>query len=159
MVRFEPTGDLNDPNAGLIDRLAQRFKHLFGWSLLIDIEILPAYIVKLGIQSKYRVKEKWVKLSRSDIAYYDYTPCIGYKDSIDWIGVPTYCRIHGGIVPPNIDDQSATRLNDCMKNDATKKFEKSLGKGQLSKMDTQKLILLGVLGVGAVLALWFTGVI
>lgn len=160
MVWSEPNRNMNDPNAGIVEDLKQRFLHLFGWSLLVDIILKPNWSapIKAGKEEEYTVREEWVRFDSAKIASMHYVRCEGYKENLAWWGVPVYCKITNGIVPDPINKETATTHNDRMTSNATKKFIKSLWRTALPSLSIQQIVLIGVLGVGAILGMWWLGV-
>lgn len=160
MVFDEPNRNLNDPHGGFFYDLKQRIYHLFGWSLLIDIILKPDYKppIQIGNSEEYGRREEWVRFDRGKISKMRYVRCEGLKDNLAWWGVPVYCRISGGIVPPAPDKQTATTLNDRMRSNATKEFMRGMWRGSLPSLSIQQIGLLAILGIGAVLGMWWLGV-
>lgn len=159
MVWAKSAGDLNDPHGGFFTDLKSRRAHK-GQSLLITFFLKEDYgaPIQIGRKEEYVRREEWVNFSRSEIAKMGYTQCEGLKDSLAWWGVPIYCRFIGGRTAMAEDLQTATTLNDRMRSHATRDFIKGLFKGSLPAMDIQKIGLLAILGVGAILGMWWLGV-
>lgn len=112
-------------------------------------------------QKEYVVrKEYWTDEKKKDLHARGYRLCEGLPghDNIAWMGVPVLCKLHGFKVLEDVKD-SPTFLNDRMKNNLLKKFAASLARAAvLMGMDLQKLLLLGGLGVAAVIGMKLLGV-
>lgn len=117
----------------------------------------------------YERSERWTPLTGKDLEPMGYYRCEGLKDSIVWWGVPVYLRITGGKAADlsQIRDRDGNRiysldtaatLNDVMTSRATDNFMRGLGKTALPTMDVQKIIMIGILAVGAVFGLMMMGV-
>lgn len=117
----------------------------------------------------YERSERWTALKGKELEPMGYYRCEGLKDSIIWWGVPVYLRITGGTAADlsQIRDKDGQRiysqdtaatLNDVMTSKATENFMRGLGKTALPTMDVQKIIMVGILAVGAVFGLMMMGV-
>lgn len=160
MVYTEPIRHMNDPNQGFFGDLKARILHLFGWKLLIDFILKPDYKapIKTGNPEQFTVREAWTRRPLSEISEMGYCHCYGWKDNLAWWGCPTYIKITGGIVPDAINKETATTHNDRMKSNATKKFVRSLWRTSLPSLSIQQIALIGILGIGAVVGMWWMGV-
>lgn len=155
------TGEEHDHNGRIMYQIAKRLFHLpiLGWKLKTDIYLKPKWAT-ISSENAYRIHERWTRETVRELAANTYRKCYGLHDNLVWWGVPNYIRIQGGIVPDNRGNmQTATTLYNSLKSNATKEFKRTIGKGALPAMDLQKILLLGILGTGAVLGLWFMGVI
>jgi len=151
-----------------------RFKH---WTmndhrLAVDINLVRfqtmTNLIANRSEARYQRKEIWTDRSADELQRDGYKRVSGLHDSLVWWGVPIYLRINGGDkfdihqvdangVPLYSQDTAAT-LHDVMQSRATESFIKGMGKTQLSSMDTQKILLIGIIGAAAVLGMWMLGV-
>ena len=136
----------------------------YGWikkrKLIVDITLRPDVIP--GTPQYIRV-EKWTDAHDDEICSRGYKLAKGLHDSILWSGVKIYARIHNAkefpisIVFPEKKDTAFT-LNDAMLSDTDARFKKSLAKAALTQAaDWQRIILLGGLGVAAVILTKYFG--
>lgn len=124
----------------------------------------------LGGEQKARITETWTSKKSYELRMFqDYKKIVGWKDSLLWAGVPCYIRIKN-VSAFNTDvldkagkriysEDTAVTLNDKMTSNNLLQFIKGLGKMMMSKMDLQTIILVALVGVGAIAALYFMGVI
>lgn len=136
-------------------------------TLKIDFIAMPDV---LGGKQKARIKETWTSEKTAALReLHDYHKIVGWKDSILWAGVPCYIRI-SNVSSFNTDvvdkagrriysEDTGVTLNDKMTSNNILQFIKGLGKMMMSKMDLQTIILVALVGVGAIAALYFMGVI
>lgn len=114
------------------------------------------------IRTEYWTDEKLVKLHERGYRRSDNTPD---HDNLAWIGVPVMIKL-SGFKSIEIDpaDPAASRddpmfLNDRMESNLLKQFAKSLARAAaLAGMDLQKLILMGAIGIAAVVGMKMFGV-
>lgn len=141
--------------------------------LKVDIYVKEYQTYAMRLEDRkatgYYRRDYWTDESPAELNTAGYLECTGLYDSILFMGVPVYLRLHGleqfDIHVRNPDtgkfifsqDSSAT-LNDAMTSTATKDFIKGMAKTSLSQMDTQKLIFLALIAVGAVFGMWALGV-
>lgn len=160
MVYSEPTGNLNNPHGGFFYDLKQRLLHLFGWKLLVLMILKDPTMSMIDTDRKEIVtwREAWTRKDSASISKMGYARCEGLKDSIAWMGVPVYCKIVGGIVPPAETMETATKLNNNMSSDAINDFIKKLWRVKLPTLSIQQIILILILGAGSILGMWWLGV-
>lgn len=160
MVWAEPNRNMNDPNAGFFEDLKQRLIHLIGWKLVVDIILKPDMRppIAIGRAEQFACREEWVKLSVKEISERGYCKLEGWKDNLAWWGVPVYGQITNGKTPEPMNQETATTFNDRMKSKATQKFIRSLSRQALPSLSFQQIALIGVLGAGAILGMWWLGV-
>lgn len=159
MVYSEPTRNLNDPHGGFFYDLKQRILHLFGWKLLILMVFKEdRSMIETDRKEIVTWREAWTKKDSASISKMGYARCEGLKDNIAWWGVPVYAKIIGGKVPPAEDLQSATTLDNNMRSTATRDFIKKMWKAKLPALSTQQIVLILILGAGAILGMWWLGV-
>ena len=160
LIKFLRSCD-HDQNGGILYQMGKRLMHLpiLGWKLKTDVYLKPKWATISG-DGAYYIRETWTRETERDLSGVAYRRCSGLHDNLIWWGVPIYCRIHGGMVPDNRGNlQTASTLYNSYRSNATKEFKRSIGRGSLPAMDLQKIILLSILGGGAVLGLYFLGVI
>lgn len=160
MVYSEPARNMNDPHGGFFYDLKQRLLHLFGWKLLVLMILKDPTVSMIDTDRKEIVtwREAWTRKDSASISKMGYAKCEGLKDSIAWMGVPVYAKIIGGIVPPSENLESATTLNNNMRSTATKEFFRKMWKVKLPSLSIQQIIIIVILGVGAILGMWWLGV-
>lgn len=80
-------------------------------------------------------------------------------DNIAWIGVPVFMKIRGFKMIETDEKDDPMFLNDRMQNNLLNKFARSLARAAtLAGMDLQKLILMGAIGIAAVIGMKMFGV-
>lgn len=144
---------------GLIDARLHKKK------LLIDINIncitdSPTF---------YRM-EKWTTESTDEIIGKGYKKIVGLHDNLLWAGIKQYAKINNGRefnirqtdkngVFLYSQDTPAT-LNDAMTSDSDNAFIRGMGRAHTMRgMDIQTMAMIGIIGVGAIVGLYFMGVI
>jgi len=152
--------------------LFYNFKMIF-WHRWIKGQVLKVDLIAkpdvLGDDRKYRRTEYWTNESTAELrSKYDYKKAIKWYDSLLWGTVPVWIRlsnlekfdIHQKDKAGNYiysQDTSAT-LNDVMTSNATAQFIKQMAKIAMSKMDMQTMILMAIVGVGAIVGLHYLGI-
>lgn len=118
-----------------------------------------------NVQNKdyYDRKEYWTDLPAAILHENGYRICEGLHDNLAWVGVPVMMKIYNfkmiEITDPNFSKDTPSTLNDRMKNNLLYKFARSLARAaQLAGMDVQKMILLGAIGIGAIVGMKMFGV-
>lgn len=97
-----------------------------------------------------------------------YLKCDGLYDSIVFWGIPVYLRVTG-VEQFDIavrDEQgrllysqdSACTLHDVMTSTATRDFIKGMARASFATMDLQKMAMLGIVAVGALVGMWVLGI-
>lgn len=139
-----------------IQKIIHRRRLITKWTLKPDV--LP------GDTPQYRRQEFWTDKKPSEIAMAGYVPSKGLHDSIAWLGTKIYAKIENGMefpisqVYPTKKDTAYT-LNDAMLSDADTRFKKSLARAALSSnADWQKIILIGGVGILAVILTKYFGI-
>lgn len=107
-------------------------------------------------EKKYQLREQGYKQVKGMV----------HHDSLIWMFTPVFIKMDG-MCKIDIDETNsksmpmplttATRLNDIMKSNAIADFIKGLIKGSANKMDTQTMIMMGIIGVGAVFGMHMMG--
>lgn len=164
-------------NKTVLFNLCQRvkFRTFGGERLVVDVfakNTYPSVEDRLSDApvTRYKRRDAWTQRSAEELHKDGYHRADGFYDSIIYWGVPVYIKLHGlrkfdvrsakdeKGVPLYSQDTSAT-LHDVMQSSATQDFIKGMGKTSLSAMDTQKLIMIAIVGAGAIFGLWMLGVI
>lgn len=115
-------------------------------------------------------KEYWTDLSKSDIHQRGYLPVERLHDTLAWVGVKTYLRFDNPQrfeVPKDKDEKghfiypqdTPATLYDKWRSNATKDFIKNMSKLGMREIDTQTIIMIGIIGAGAVVGMWLLGII
>lgn len=100
--------------------------------------------------------EKLTSLHEQGYRRSDSTPD---HDNLAWIGVPIMIRINGFKTCEEISRDRPSFLNDRMQNNLLNKFAKALARAAaLAGMDLQKIILMGAIGIAAVVGMKMFGV-
>lgn len=108
------------------------------------------------IREEFWTDEKLTTLHEQGYRRSDGTPD---HDNLAWMGVPIMIRIHGFKTFDADDKDSPSFLNDRMQNNLLNKFAKALARAAaLAGMDLQKLILMGAIGIAAVVGMKMFGV-
>lgn len=108
------------------------------------------------IREEYWTDEKLTVLHEQGYRRSDSTPD---HDNLAWIGVPIMIRINGFKTCEEISRDSPSFLNDRMQNNLLNKFARALARAAaLAGMDLQKLILMGAIGIAAVVGMKIFGV-
>ena len=129
-------------------------KWIQGKKLIVDFTMKPDV---LKGTPEYIRKEKWVKTPSKDLHAVGYRDAEGLHDSIIWSYVRIYVRFHNTKEFPIADvfpdkKDTAYTLNDAMLSTSDRDFKKGLARAQLTATaDWQKLILIGIVGAGALL--------
>ena len=119
----------------------------------------------------YSRSDRWTQATSAELHELGFLPGVrvpGY-DSIQWWRQPVYVRVlnYEQFDIHVKDDQghyiysqdTPSTLNDEMTSNATRDFIKAMFKTTLPTMDVQKLIMIGILAVGAIFGLMMMGVI
>lgn len=119
----------------------------------------------------YSRDDRWTQVPKAELHQLGFLPGVrvpGY-DSIQWWRQPVYVRVQNyqQFDIHAKDDEgryiysqdTPSTLNDEMTSNATREFIKAMFKTTLPTMDVQKLIMIGILAVGAVFGLMMMGVI
>lgn len=114
-------------------------------------------------KEEYHRTEIWTDEPSEKIHQNGYKVIEGLHDSLIWWGVPIYARLYNlrtvEITDPNASRDTPTTLHDRMSTNLTTRFAKSMARATaIAGMDLQKLILMGAIGVGAILGMHFFGV-
>lgn len=138
----------------------------FRYSMIYDNFFRPDYTPTRAL---FR-EEYWVDTKRKDLGTMGYKPVKGLHDSILWFGVKTYMIVENGKmfeVPDSRDENgnylypqdTAETLQDYASSSATQKFIAAMSKvAALGTMDLQTIIMIVIVGVGAVFGMHMLGV-
>ena len=115
------------------------------------------------IQDKeyYKREDNWTDEKLTVLHEQGYKRCenLPDHDNIGWIGVPVMVKFHGFKTIETESKDSPMFLNDRMQSNLLNKFAKSLARAALvAGMDLQKIILMGVIGVAALIGMKMFGV-
>lgn len=130
-------------------------KWIHGRRLVVDFTLKPGVIPG---DDTLRRKEIWTDRTSEEIYASGYVDAVGLHDSIVWSFIPIYARINNGVefpikeVFPKLKDTAYT-INNAALSRAVERFKKAMARAQLTATaDWQKLILMGALGVGVIVA-------
>lgn len=138
----------------------------FRYDMIFDNFFRPDYRPTRAIMRM----EYWVDTKKKDLGIQGYKPVKGLHDSIMWIGVPVYMIVENGRafeVPEDKDENgnylypqdTAETLQDYASSSATSKFIAAMSKAQsLGTMDLQTIIMIVIIGVGAIFGMHILGV-
>lgn len=108
------------------------------------------------VREEHWTDEKLTSLHEQGYRRSDGTPD---HDNLAWIGVPVMIRIHNFKTCEEISRDGPSFLNDRMQNNLLNKFAKALARAAaLAGMDLQKIILMGAIGIAAVVGMKMFGV-
>ena len=126
---------------------------------------------KRTYQSLDRLDE-WTSESKEGLNKEGFRRVTGLYDSMIWAGVPVYLQIHGARCAQDrvrsetdnhgqliYSQDTAATLHDFMQSKATQNFLRGMAKTQMSAMDTQKIIMIAILGAGVLFGLYIMGII
>lgn len=159
-------------NPGFLKDLRERLVHRtrLGERIIVDL-VQGTYIIG-GKEGPYLKRiDRWTETPPEDLHRAGYLPgkrVPGY-DSLCWWHVPIYVKLTNyEQFDIHVKDDAGryiysqdtpSTLHDEMVSSATLDFIKSMFKTALPKMDVQRIIMIAILGVGAVFGLMMMGVI
>ena len=118
-----------------------------------------------NVQNKdyYRRHEYWTDTPKTVLHENGYRICEGIHDSLAWWGVPVMMKIYNfkmiEVTDPDFSHDTPSILNDRINNNLLNKFAKSLARAAaIAGMDIQKMILIGAIGIGAIVGMKMFGV-
>lgn len=140
----------------------------YGWVkgmiLLIDGVAKPS---EFGGREVCRWSHRFTDLPRSEICARGYKVGKGFHDNLMWMFIPVFVKLNGfkcfdvSVKDKNgmflYSQDTAGTLNDSMVSDNDAKFIKGMGKVQLSGMDLQTMIMIIIIGAGAIFGLHMLG--
>ena len=107
------------------------------------------------VREEYWTDEKLTSLHEQGYRRSDGTPD---HDNLAWMGVPVMIRIHNFKTCEEVSRDGPSFLNDRMQNNLLNKFAKALARAAaLAGMDLQKIILMGAIGIAAVVGMKMFG--
>lgn len=132
-------------------------RHVMVCDIIADYDIIQ--------KKEYYIREDyWTDEKITDLHEMGYKKCenLPDHDNLGWIGVPVLIKLVGfkTIEIDNPDNKDAPLfLNDRMQNNLLNKFAKSLARAALvAGMDIQKLVLMGAIGIAALIGMKMFGV-
>ena len=141
------------------------YGHIKKYSLVSHVIAKPKI---LGGEEKHRREEFFTNMDRAKIIADGHKPCVGLHDHIAWAFIPQYMKLsnfekfnvhvrdkNGSFI---FSQDTSGTLHDAMVSENDHKFIKGFGKVEMSKMDLQTMIMILVVGAGAVFGLHFMGV-
>ena len=149
-------------NGGFFKDLLQNIKHRMIHKRVLMVDINARHS---NVQNKdyYERKEYWVDTPKRILHENGYRICEGIHDNLAWWGVPIMMKIHGfkmiEVDDPNFSQDTPSTLNDRMNNNLLNKFAKSLARAAaIAGMDVQKMVLIGAVGIAAIVGMKLFGV-
>lgn len=139
----------------------------YGWikgmRLIIDMTASPSWIK----DPKLIRSDKFTDLPQSEICSKGYKIGKGFHDNLMWMFVPVFVKLNNftkfdiTVKDKNgyflYSQDTAGTLNDSMVSDNDAKFIKGMGKAALPSMDLQTMIMIIIIGAGAVFGLHVLG--
>ena len=130
--------------------------------LIVDVTGKMVYFgekARLRQREVYDRKEYWVDTPVEKIHEDGYRRCEGLHDNLAWFGVPVFMKFNEIRIKEEQGLDSPRFLYDRSQNNLTTKFARSLARAQaLTGMDWQKLLLMGGIGIAAVIGMKVLGV-
>ena len=144
--------------------LIQVIKHSWIHHRVMVVDLIADYDIiqqkEYYIRKEYWTDQKLGKLHEMGYRRSDNTPD---HDNLAWMGVPVMIKLSGfkttEITDPAASQDDPMFLNDRMESNLLNKFAKSLARAAaLAGMDLQKLVLMGAIGIAAVVGMKMFGV-
>ena len=139
---------------GFFKNLFENIKHRMINKRILVVDIIGRHS---NSQNKdyYERKDYWTDTPKEILHENGYRICEGIHDNLAWWGVPVMMKLYGFkeivVDDPNFSQDTPSTLNDRMNNNLLNKFAKSLAKAAaIAGMDIQKMILIGAIGIGAI---------
>lgn len=140
----------------------------FGWIrgmiLIIDCTAKPA---EFGGREAYRRIDRFTNETTASVLAKGYKTGKGWHDNLLWAFVPVFVKLNGfkkfdvSVKDKNghfiYSQDTAGTLNDSMVSDNDTKFIKGMGKAALPSMDLQTMIMIIIIGAGAIFGLHMLG--
>lgn len=140
----------------------------FGWIkgmiLIIDCTAKPA---EFGGREAYRRIDRFTNETTASVLAKGYKTGKGWHDNLLWAFVPVFVKLNGFkkfdvfVKDKNghfiYSQDTAGTLNDSMVSDNDTKFIKGMGKAALPSMDLQTMIMIIIIGAGAIFGLHMLG--
>ena len=142
--------------------LGENIKHSMFKKRILVVDLIGEHDL-LQNKDYYNRIEYWTDQPAEELHKNGYRVCEGLHDNLAWIGVTVMMRIYHfkmiEITDPNFSKDTPSTLNDRMENNLLSKFAKSLARAAaLGGMDLQKMILMGAVGVAAIIGMKVFGV-
>ena len=141
---------------------AKCFKHFWIKQRVLCVDIIGEHS---NVQNKdyYTRHEYWTDTPLKVLHENGYRICEGIHDSLAWWGVPVMMKIYNfntiEVTDPNFSKDTPSYLNDRINNNLLNRFAKSLARASaIAGMDIQKMILIGAIGIGAIVGMKMFGV-
>ncbi len=156
--------------------LRETFIHyrIMNHKLVVDAQYYLAYPknFRIGIEMEkmLSIQQCWTNASSVQIREMGYKKVERLHDNLTWLGVPCYIRFENAKkfdTPMEKDPATGIYLHpvltpslsyDKMKSNATQDFLKDLKKGAPRDIDVHTMVMIAVVGIGAILGLWLMGV-
>lgn len=109
----------------------------------------------------YNREEFWTDEKLTSLHEQGYRSSVGTPDhdNLAWVGVPVMIRLHNFKICEEISNDGPSFLNDRIHNNLLNKFARALARAAaLAGMDLQKIILMGAIGIAAVIGMKMFGV-
>ncbi len=138
----------------------ETLKHFWIKKRVMVIDLTADYDEELH-KEYYIRRSYWTDEKAAELHAKGYRICKNCPDhdNLAWIGVPVLIKLHGFKTFETDEKDNPMFLNDRMNNNLLNKFAKSLARAAIvGGMDLQKLILMGAIGVAAVIGMKFMGV-
>lgn len=142
--------------------LGENIKHSMIKKRILVVDLVGEHS---NVQHKdyYDRKEYWTDTPAAVLHENGYRICEGLHDNLAWVGVTVMMKIYNfkmiEITDPNFSKDTPSTLNDRMENNLLNKFAKSLARAAaIGGMDIQKLILMGAIGIAAIIGMKMFGV-
>ena len=144
--------------------LLQVIKHSWIKHRVMVIDLIADYDIiqnkEYYIRHEYWTDQKLSKLHELGYRKSENTPD---HDNLAWVGVPVMIKLQGfkttEVTDPEASKDDPMFLNDRIQSNLLKSFAKSLARAAaLAGMDLQKLVLMGAIGIAAVIGMKMFGV-
>lgn len=131
--------------------------------LVVDLRAKISYFGSKEVMREregYDRTEYWTNEKPEKIYEDGYKRCEGLHDNLAWIGVPVFMKFYDVHMIADPDEKDSPRfLYDRAMNNLTTRFAKGLARAQaIAGIDIQKLLLMGGIGIAAIVGMKFLGV-
>ena len=142
--------------------LGECIKHSWIHKRILIVDLIGEHNIEQN-KDYYIRQEYWTDRPAYEFHRMGYRICEGLHDNLAWSGVTVLMRVYNfrvkEVLDPNFSRDTPSTLNDRMENNLLSKFAKSLARAQaLAGMDLQKLILMGAIGIAAIIGMKMFGV-
>ena len=147
---------------GFFKDLFENIKHRMIHKRVLVVDLIGEHS-EVQNHDYYDRREYWTDTPQRILHENGYRICEGIHDNLAWIGVPVMMKIYNfkmiEVDDPNFSQDTPSTLNDRMNNNLLNKFAKSLARAAaIAGMDLQKMILIGAVGIAAVVGMKIFGV-